>query len=584
MKRCLALAAVLALAIAALLFSERRRVEAEVSPAPILYFVADTERELTRIPVSLTKVSQRQEVMIGNEMARRYLENVQAENTPEYREISAYVSEVGTRVAAQAQRRLPYKFHYIPQEYFVNAFALPGGHVFIGKGLLEMMDTEDELANILGHEIEHADLGHCIERVQIEEHIHNLPLGGAVQLPIEIFEAGYSKEQELEADREGARLAEAAGYSAEGAISMFRKMQKLQEEVEQYRARGSQRRTVLTLPFELGNVLVLQTLEGYFRSHPPEQERIAQIERLISDQHWSTDQKQKVLAVAYLLITDKAMNYWDSDQLDKALAAAKKALAAKPDYPPALLLVGDVDYEKADFAGAAEMYGKALRLDPTQDQVIVLYAGSLSASLPAKDALAPFSEMAEAVPSLRERGWYLEEEAGLKLMSGDTARAKTFAQELQSSEAQAAPMMMGRLGWWYYRVGDLTTAADLIGQAVEQRPQVAWLGAKLGWVLIAQRKYESAQRRFNDMARQGDMHTRAEIDMGLAVGAWDQGQPDVAVDNFRWGTNLRAAWLNPQWVTAIYGPQVAAVTQAIHNESDRRKKAEKARQLEGSGN
>ncbi|HZP25023.1 MAG TPA: tetratricopeptide repeat protein, partial [Terriglobales bacterium] len=199
-----------------------------------------------------------------------------------------------------------------------------------------------------------------------------------------------------------------------------------------------------------------------------------------------------------------------------------------------------------------------------------------SASLPAKDSLARFNEMAGAVPGLRERGWYLEEEAGLKLMTGDSARAKSFAQELQSSEDQAAPMMMGRLGWWYYRVGDLTTAADLIGQAVEQRPQVAWLGAKLGWVLIAQRKYESAQRRFNDITRQDDMHTRAETYMGIAVGAWDQGQPDLAVDNFRWATNIRAAWLNPQWVAAIYGPQVAAATQAIHTESDRRKKLEKS--------
>jgi len=576
MKRCLALAAILSLAVVALLLSERRHVQAEVSPAPILYFVADTERELTRIPVSLTKLSQHQEVVIGDEMARGYLASNTAENTPQYREISAYVSLVGTRVAARAQRRLPYKFHYIPEEYFVNAFALPGGHIFIGKGLLQMMDTEDELANILGHEIEHADLGHCVERVQIEERIHNLPLGGAAQLPIELFEAGYSKEQELEADSEGAKLAEAAGYSAEGAISMFRNFQKLQEEVEHYRASGSQRRTVLTLPLEIGNVVVLQTLEGYFRSHPPESERIAQIERLIADQHWPTDQKQKTLPVAYLLNTDQAMKYWNSDQLDKALAAAKKALAAKPDYPPALLLVGHVDYEKADFAGAAEMYGKALRLDPTQDQVIVLYAGSLSASLPAKDSLARFNEMAGAVPGLRERGWYLEEEAGLKLMTGDSARAKSFAQELQSSEDQAAPMMMGRLGWWYYRVGDLTTAADLIGQAVEQRPQVAWLGAKLGWVLIAQRKYESAQRRFNDITRQDDMHTRAETYMGIAVGAWDQGQPDLAVDNFRWATNIRAAWLNPQWVAAIYGPQVAAATQAIHTESDRRKKLEKS--------
>ena len=573
MKRYIALAAILALAVAALVLAQRRHVEAEVSPAPILYFVADTERELTRIPVSLTRLSQHQEIEIGDEMARRYLESNKAEDTPENREIAAYVTEVGARVAEHAHRKLPYKFHYIPQTYFVNAFALPGGHVFIGKGLLDLMDTEDELADILGHEVEHADLGHCAERVQIESALHKVPLGSLVQLPIEMFEAGYSKDQELEADREGAKLAEAAGYSAEGAISMFRKFQKLEDEVRRYRSQGP-RRTVLTLPIELSNVVVLQTLEGYFRSHPPEAQRIAQMERLMAAEHWPADQKQKTLAVAYLLITDQARSYFSSDQLDKALDAAKKALVLKPDYAPALLVVGEVDFEKADFGGAAEMYGRALRLNPKQDQVAVFYASALSASSPAKEALARYAEAGEAVAELRERSWFLEEQAGLKLMSGDAAAAHALAQQLENSEAEAAPILLGRLGWWYYRFGDLTTAADLIGRAVEQRPQIAWLGAKLGWVLIAQRKYESAQRRFYGIERPDDARTRAEIEMGTAVSAWNEGQPELAVSNFRWASGQRAAWLNPQWVTALYGPQISATTQQIHAQSERQKKAQ----------
>ena len=125
-------------------------------------------------------------------------------------------------MAAHTHRKLPYEFHYIPHDDLVNAFSLPGGHVFIGKGLLDLMDTEDELANVLGHEIEHADLGHCAERVQIQGVVQKVPLGSLAQLPVDLFEA-VQQDQELEADREGAKLAEAAGYSAEGAISMFRK-------------------------------------------------------------------------------------------------------------------------------------------------------------------------------------------------------------------------------------------------------------------------------------------------------------------------------------------------------------------------
>ena len=412
--------------------------------------------------------------------------------------------------------------------------------------------------------------------MQIEGAVQKVPLGSLVQLPLEMFEAGYSKDQELEADREGAKLAEAAGYSAEGAISMFRKFQKLEDEVTRYRTSGPQRRTVLTLPIELGNVVVLKTLEGYFRTHPPESERIAQMERLMAAEHWPRDQRQKTLAVGYLLMTEQARRYFATDQLDKALDSARKTLTIKPDYAPALLIVADVHFERADFTGAAEMYGRAMRLDPKQDQVAVLYDTSLSASLPAMEALARYTELADGYPELRERAWFAEEQAGLKLMTGDAAAARSLAQQLQASDAEAAPILLGRLGWWYYRFGNIGTAADLIGQAVEQRPQVAWLSAKLGWVRIAQKKYESAQQRFYGIGRADDERTRAEIEMGIAVSAWNEGQPDVAVSNFRGAAGQRAAWLNPQWVTALYGPQISATTQAIHAQSERQKKAQRA--------
>jgi predicted Zn-dependent protease len=496
-------------------------------------------------------------------------------NTSENREVAAYISEVGARVAEHADRKLPYKFHYIPQDYFVNAFALPGGHVFIGKGLLNLMDTEDELANILGHEIEHADLGHCVERVQVEGAVRKLPLGNIAQLPIEMFEVGYSKDQELEADREGAKLAEAAGYSAEGAISMFRKFQKLEYELHLDRAQGSQPRTVLTLPIELGNVVVLQTLEGYFRTHPPETQRIAQMERLIAAEHWPADQRPRTLAVAYFLAADQARRNFAADQLDKALESAEKALAMRPDYAPALLVVADVDFEKADFTGAAEMYGWTLRLDPKQEQVAVLYATSLSAALPAKEALARYTDAADAIPDPRERAWFAEEQAGLKLMTGDATAARALAQQLESSDAEAAPILLGRLGWWYYRFGDLTTASDLIGRAVEQRPHVKWLSAELGWTLAAQKKYISAKQSFYQAGGTGNTHTRADSEMGIAVAAWNQSQPDEAVPSYRLAVRLRSAWTNSQWVAALYGPQVGASIHAIGAEDELRKNAER---------
>ena len=115
----------------------------------------------------------------------------------------------------------------------INAFSLPGGQIFIGKGMLDLMTTEDQLANVLGHEIEHVDHYHCAERVQVEARLRDLQLGvvGAlVQLPLELWETGYNKTEELEADREGMRLAVQAGYSPFGAVAMFEKLAKLHRE------------------------------------------------------------------------------------------------------------------------------------------------------------------------------------------------------------------------------------------------------------------------------------------------------------------------------------------------------------------
>lgn len=222
-------------------------------------------------------------------------------------------------------------------------------------------------------------------------------------------------------------------------------------------------------------MVVLQTLEGYFRSHPPNRERIAQIQQLIASEHWPTNQQQKPLAVAYLLVTDEAARYLASDQLDKAMATARKALAAKPGYPPALKIVGDVDFEKADFAGASAMYGQSLRLDPKRAHLTTRYATALSASLPAQQALAQYSELANDAPALRDAPWFAVEEAGLKLMTGDVTVVKALAQQLTKAENADAPLSQGRLGSWYYRFGDPQSAADLIGLSVEQLPQVKWL-------------------------------------------------------------------------------------------------------------
>jgi predicted Zn-dependent protease len=194
--------------------------------------------------------------------------------------VEEYLQKVGSVVSAHARRRFPYQFHYVPEPKFVNAFALPGGHVFVGEGLLELMNSEDALAAVLGHEVEHIDLGHCAERVQTEAHLRHLgALGEIASLPVGVFTAGYRKQQELEADRYGTDLATAAGYSPLGIVQLLSEFETLER-----RAEGAS--VPPASPGDEAAQVSLQTLEGYFQSHPPAAERKAQIESLIRSEHW----------------------------------------------------------------------------------------------------------------------------------------------------------------------------------------------------------------------------------------------------------------------------------------------------------
>ena len=174
----------------------------------------------------------------------------------------------------------------------INAFSLPGGPVYIGEGLLDLMTSEDQLASVLGHEIEHIDHYHCAERVQVEARMRNLKLdivGAILQIPLEVWEAGYNKDEELEADREGMRVAVLSGYSPFGAVSLFEKFSKLHSEYVIH----------ATSPEQELSELTIQSLQGYFRSHPLPSERLAQANKLIAQEGWEDRKIQKPFRVEY---------------------------------------------------------------------------------------------------------------------------------------------------------------------------------------------------------------------------------------------------------------------------------------------
>ena len=116
----------------------------------------------------------------------------------EDRALTSYVSQIGQRLARHAPRgRFSYKFQVVDQDA-PNAFALPGGYIFVSRGLLVLSNSEDQLANVIGHEIVHVARRHAAARQSLMRGIPALFRYAAMGQVI-----SYSRNQEREADRLG---------------------------------------------------------------------------------------------------------------------------------------------------------------------------------------------------------------------------------------------------------------------------------------------------------------------------------------------------------------------------------------------
>lgn len=151
--------------------------------------------------------------------------------------IAAYVSQVGARVAAAAGRPGSCAFHVLNTDV-VNAFTSPPGcHVYVTRGLLTLINSEDELASVLGHEVGHVTANHAGRRQQrsVVTGIGALVLGaitrssGLAQLASQAGQLNvlsYSRQQEFEADQLGVRSISQGGYSPYGLVEMLSALQR----------------------------------------------------------------------------------------------------------------------------------------------------------------------------------------------------------------------------------------------------------------------------------------------------------------------------------------------------------------------
>jgi predicted Zn-dependent protease len=387
--------------------------------------------------------------------------------------------------------------------------------------------------------------------------LRHIPLGELISLPMQVFEAGYSKNQELEADREGTRLAVATGYSASGAIRMFEAFARLHEEYD-----GTDK-----TPQDEAARVARQTLEGYFRSHPLPAERIAQIQKLIASENWGV-RTERDLQVAFIFRTAKAQDALHAGNYKQAEELANHSLVLRPDQLKALEVLAAAQFSQANFSGATKTFRKILQIEPTNSEMITSFARALAAA-DKKSAVSEFQSWASGLTVAKPLSEQVAA-AGLELLSGKQESAQQLEKVLPQDGSPQAAEELGELGWWHYLAGEYPRAVELLGLAVERSPDDRRWRLRLGWADIEVRQYSDALGILDSVTYAPG--TESEKAMARAVVRWRAGGKDKAMEDFGEAIKeSKAAWQNSQLIEVLYSPMTAQSIAQMNDEAERRR-------------
>jgi predicted Zn-dependent protease len=193
----------------------------------------DTAKNVVK---ATSDIAEPEEISIGRDMAARLLGAAPLVKDPA---LQRYVNHVGSWLAAQSERpNLPWRFGVMDAPE-VNAFAVPGGTVFVTKGLVQRMQSEAQLAGVLAHEISHVLRKHHLRAIQkaaqtalageaLQQAVKD-PSGIArdklISLGSELYTRGLDKSDEYEADRLGVVIAARGGYDSYGLAAVLQTLQ-----------------------------------------------------------------------------------------------------------------------------------------------------------------------------------------------------------------------------------------------------------------------------------------------------------------------------------------------------------------------
>jgi predicted Zn-dependent protease len=190
-----------------------------------------------KVQQATTEISEPKEIELGDGIASNLLG---AAPLLQDKRVQKYVNNVGRWLALQTERPdLPWQFGVLDDKD-INAFAVPGGHIFITKGLLARMKSEAELAGVLAHEISHVLMKHHLQAIKkgartelmtefageaLKQKGADPALAKLVSAGTEVYARGLDKNDEFEADRMGVVIAARGGYDPYGLPAVLQTLQ-----------------------------------------------------------------------------------------------------------------------------------------------------------------------------------------------------------------------------------------------------------------------------------------------------------------------------------------------------------------------
>ena len=234
-------------------------------------------------------MSEAQEIALGNQASQQIMQQYKAY---EDASLQSYVHTVGQQLAAKSHRaNLDFHFTVVDSTQ-INAFALPGGHIYITRGLMAYLNSEAELAAVLGHEIGHVTARHGVRQQSSQQAagigvgllgillpgMNNAAVSQAVNVAGAALLSGYGREHELESDRLGAEYLANVGYDPNAMLDVVRVL-KNQELFDQKLASLEGRQP--------------RRYHGLFASHPDNDTRLQEAIAYVSQQQTTADRTER---------------------------------------------------------------------------------------------------------------------------------------------------------------------------------------------------------------------------------------------------------------------------------------------------